>query len=186
VLLFLHVAGAITWVGLGLAVYWLLLWATRRDDPALVARLLSWLAWLDPRVTTGLLLLLGTGIWLVVDGSSRFSDPWIVVGLAGYAAALGWGWRVAEPELKRLAAVAQERGPDDPGIRAGACRLVALLRVDLAIFAVVVLAMTVKPATGTAWFWAAAGVILTAGGVLAAHAFREAGAGADQEATSAP
>lgn len=174
--LFLHVAAAIIWIGLGLAGFLLLEWADRTGDRLFAARLHSAIEWLEPAaVVGGPLLLLGSGIGLVLDGPWRFGDLWIALGLGGYAAALAIGAAFEGPQGRRLGAIVRERGADDPEAVALGRRLNALMRLDLAIFAVVVLDMTVKPTADSVGFWTTAAAILAVSGWFARRAYRAAG-----------
>jgi uncharacterized membrane protein len=172
--LFLHVVGAIAWVGTGSTILLLVVWASRADERAFFARLLAATEWLGNPMTVLLLLLLGSGIWLVLDGPWSFGTVWVGIGLGGYVAALAWGSAVIEPRSRSLQAAILERGHDAPVVRTAGVRLVALLRVELALLAVVVLAMTVKPAPDEAAFWAIAGALLAGAGLPAARALRTA------------
>jgi uncharacterized membrane protein len=179
VLLFLHVVGVIIWVGVGVTMFFLLVWADRSGDRRFVAGLLSASEWLGNPVTVALLLLLGTGIWLVLDGPWSFGDTWVALGLGGYVVALAWASRVEEREMKHLSALVREHGPDAPEVSAGGRRLLAGLTVELAILAVVVLGMTVKPAAGAVEFWAVVAAILAGAGWLALRGYRSAAVPAD-------
>lgn len=176
VLLFLHVVGAVVWIGIGLTVHVLLFWADRTREREFAARLAAAVEWIEPRaVVAGPLLLLGTGIGMVVDGPWGFGDSWIVAGLAGYASAAVLGAGFEGPEARRLGEIIRERGPDDREVIARTRRLNGLGWVELAILVVVVLSMTTKPAgAGTAGFWAVVAAILVGAGVLVVRAYRRA------------
>ncbi|MDX1510493.1 MAG: DUF2269 family protein [Nitriliruptorales bacterium] len=94
VLLFLHIAGAIVWIGIGMTGQALLVWAYRKEEFAFGAKLQEAFSGIEaPAGILGPLLGLVTGIWLVVDGPWGFTDTWIVVGIAGFGAALApWAW----------------------------------------------------------------------------------------------
>jgi uncharacterized membrane protein len=174
VLLFLHVVGAIVWVGVGLTGHALEAWFHRHGEWTLLARLQPAWASIEPLAAVGgPLLLLGTGVALVADGPWGFGDTWIVIGLSGYAAALALGVVFQAPGVRRLTAIAGERGPDDPEAIAVARRLHALMGLELAVLAVVLLAMTTKPTRGgSVGFWVVSAVILTAALGLAARGVR--------------
>jgi uncharacterized membrane protein len=195
VLLFLHVFGAVVWVGVGLTGQALEAWFHRHGEWALLARLQPAWASIEPLAgVAGPLLLLGTGIALVADGPWEFGDTWIVIGLVGYTAALTLGVVFQAPGIRRLNEIAGERGPDDPEAIALARRLHALMWLELAILGVVVLAMTTKPAgAGSVGFWAVSAAMLTAAMGLAVHGVRGRGASraqplapADAEASDRP
>lgn len=176
-LLFLHVFGAIVWIGLGLVGQSLGVWADRQGEYALAGPIYRWVAWIEPPATVlGPLLLIVTGVGLVLDGPWRFGDTYVVIGLTGFVTALVLGGTLQAPGTKRMNRLLREHGPDDPETIAAMRRLDALFWPELAILFVVLLAMTTKPVDGgTAGFWAIAIAFLAAAGFLTARGLRTAG-----------
>ena len=71
VLLFLHIVGAIVWIGIGLTGHALLVWAHRKQEWDFGAKLQEAFSGIEaPAGILGPLLGLVTGVWMVVDG------PW--------------------------------------------------------------------------------------------------------------
>lgn len=171
-LLFAHVVGAVVWVGVGFTSHVLLLWADRENERRFAARLQAAIEAIEvPVAVAGPGLLLATGIALVIDGPWSFGDTWVVVGLAGYVAALGIGAAFEGPEGRRLGEIVRERGPDDPEAIARGRRLNGVMWLELAVLAVILLAMTVKPSGGgSVAFWGAAAAIGLGAGWAAARA----------------
>ncbi len=164
VLLFLHIVGAIVWLGIGLTGHALAVWAHRKREWTFFAKLQEGFASLEaPAGILGPLLLLGTGIGLVADGPWGFTETWVVIGLAGFGAALGLGIGFQAPGLRRFNEIVRGRGADDPEAIAVGRRLNALMWPEVAILATVLLAMATKPA---GWrpvgFWISAATILGA------------------------
>lgn len=162
----LHILGAIVWIGIGLTGHALSAWAYRNGEWDFSARLQAAFASLEaPAAVLGPLLALGTGIGLVVDGPWRFTDTWIVVGLAGFGAALGLGIAFQGPGIRRYDEIVREHGPDDPEAIALGRRLNVLMWPELAILLAVVLAMATKPAGwGSVGFWVVVAAILAGAG----------------------
>ncbi|MGA2763270.1 MAG: DUF2269 family protein [Spirochaetia bacterium] len=83
-LLFLHVLGAIVWLGAGATVSLIGLRVQRSRDRGVVADFARTLRYLGLRAfMPALFVVLATGFVLVLDGSHwRISEPWILIGLA--------------------------------------------------------------------------------------------------------
>ncbi len=83
-LLFLHVLGAIVWIGGGLTLS-LVGWRARSSgDLSVAAEFSKTLRRVGlPLFTPALLVVLATGLVMALDGSGgRFSQPWILIGIA--------------------------------------------------------------------------------------------------------
>jgi uncharacterized membrane protein len=173
-LVFLHVFGAIVWIGLGLTGMSMAVWADRHGEHAFAEPVYRWVAWIEPpAIVLGPLLLIVTGVALVLDGPWGFGDTWIVIGLTGYVAALVLGLVLQAPGTKSMKALMEARGPEDPGTIAASRRLDAFLWPELAILLVVLLAMTTKPMEGgSAGFWVVVAAILAVGVALMVRGLR--------------
>ena len=171
VLLFLHIVGAIVWVGIGLTGHALAVWAYRKHEWTFFAKLQEGFGSLEaPAGILGPLLLLGTGIGLVADGPWGFTGTWVVIGLAGFGAALFLGIAFQGPGMRRFNEIVRERETHDPEAIAVGRRLNALMWPELAILATVLLAMATKPTGwGSVGFWISAATIL--GGAFAMMIF---------------
>src|SRR6478672_12730620 len=81
-----HVTGAVLWVGGGLTLTILALKAERSSDPAEMAMIAKQAAFVGERVfaPVGLLVLLA-GIGMVINFHWGWGTSWILIGLVGYA-----------------------------------------------------------------------------------------------------
>jgi uncharacterized membrane protein len=144
---FLHVLGAITWVG-GAAVIQVFGVLTKRAaDPAKSAFFASSVAFAVHRVfLPAALLVIVSGIGLTVNGNWDWGEPFIAVGLVLWAVvaliAFGFLGRAIGAAGARLAA----EGPS-PALGLRMRNLVWLSRGLLLVLVVIVFFMTVKPGT---------------------------------------
>jgi uncharacterized membrane protein len=88
-LVFLHVLGAMVWLGAWSAIAVFAWHIVRQPDLASIRRLFATMKLLGPAVFgPATLLVLGAGIWLVARYDRvSFTDPWILIGLALYVLA---------------------------------------------------------------------------------------------------
>lgn len=163
-LLFLHVATAVIWVGGATAVQFLAFRAGRAVDPLEMYRVSSSAEWLATRVfVPASALVLVFGIALVLDGPWSFDQLWIVLGLAGYAFSFLVGLLFLTPETGRIAKGIEAHGPTHETVVARIRRILAVSRFELAVLFVVLLDMSLKPEAGDGWFWVLTAAILLAG-----------------------
>ena len=137
-LLTLHLLGAITWVGGSIA---LSILGARFTGPdrAIVTPQFSWYGGTVMTGAAVVLLLAGIGLILEVDGYD-FSDPWVLVGFAGWLASAIIGGAF----LGRLGK--QAEAATDPAERDRITdRLMKIARLDTLIVVLVVIDMAVKP-----------------------------------------
>ena len=170
VLLFLHVAMAIVWLGAGLTLQLLAVKAERATDAAEMQMVAGASEWLTNRLfIPASLLVLVFGIALVVDGPWAFDQLWIVLGLAGYAASFVTGITILSPQAAKIERLLAEHGGAHPEVEEAKAKIFLASRIELAVLFAVVLDMVVKPTADSVGFWitAAAGI-----GVVAALAYR--------------
>jgi uncharacterized membrane protein len=164
VLLFLHIAAAVVWLGSGFFLQMLIFRAESSDDAPFKQGIANSSGWMAQRIfIPASLVVLVVGILLTIEGPWSFGDLWIVLGLAGYAVSFLIGILYLEPEGKRIGA-AMGAGEHERAafmIR----RINAVSRIELTILYLVVAAMVLKP-TGDD----AGTLILFAGLLLAAFA----------------
>jgi hypothetical protein len=162
-LLFVHVAGAIIWIGGGFVfqVYGMVELAS--GDRAAIARFAGNVGRIGERLfaPVGLLVFLA-GIGLMIEGDWDWGRLWVVFALVAFAGSYLLGLLVLGPTAKRIANVGPETAHGQQLIR----RVFALLRVDLLFLFAIVFAMTVKPTGDDAWTLIVAAVILLAGSAL--------------------
>ena len=153
ILLFLHVAAAIVWLGSGSMILTLVVRAERTDDRVLLKKLAENSKWLAQRIFIPFsLAVLVFGILLTIEGPWSFGDVWIVLGLAGYAVSFLTGILFLEPEGKRIDAAMSAHGPESPQAAHHLRRINVVQRVELVILFLVVAVMVLKPTgddTGT-------------------------------------
>ncbi len=92
------------------------------------------------------LVVIALGIWLVpVEEDLSFSQPWIWLSLVLVAVTMVQNGIYSAPEGKRIARLAEERGPEDREVRRRLSRLLWLGRLDVLILVVVLWLMVFKP-----------------------------------------
>jgi uncharacterized membrane protein len=143
-LLFVHVSLAVIWVGGSLMMQFFGIRASMSGDPSRFATLGADIKWIADRVfIPASLLAFLSGILLVVESDFyRFSDDWIVIGLALYATTFFSGILVLGPESARVGRLTADGSPE-AGPRA--LRLMMLSRLDLVVLFLMIYDMTVKP-----------------------------------------
>jgi uncharacterized membrane protein len=155
-LLFVHVAGAVVWLGGGfiLQVYGMVV--ERGGDHAEMAQFAGRAGHLGERVfvPTSFLVLLA-GIGLMIEGPWSWGDLWVVYALIAFAISFALGLGILTPLAKRLPVV----GPATDEGQAIIRRIFAVLRVDLVLLFSIVFAMTVKPTSDDTWTVVLAGAI---------------------------
>jgi uncharacterized membrane protein len=162
-LLFVHLAGAIIWVGGAFLfqVYGMI--EVRSGDPAVVARFAGNAGRIGERLFTPVsLLVVLAGIGLMIDGDWPWDRLWVVFALAAFAGSFLLGVSVLGPTAKRIEAV----GPETEAGQRLISRIFALLRVDLLFLFAIVFAMVVKPTGDDVWTIVVVAAILVAGAAV--------------------
>ncbi|HET7521092.1 MAG TPA: DUF2269 family protein [Candidatus Limnocylindria bacterium] len=92
-LLFLHIVGAVAWVGGGLMLMAVGMATLRGGDPAAASAFGRTLGWVGPRIfTPAVVLVLITGPWLVLTSSAwDFTQLWVIIGIACFVLAFAVG-----------------------------------------------------------------------------------------------
>ena len=140
-LLFGHVLGATMWVGGAIAGSILVLRgiSSDTDDKLATLRLMDRVG---PIFPIGAALVLGLGIWMVVDIEGiGFGDPWLIIAYAAIGLS-GVVQAIVGPRLERLR-TALEAGDDDAHERWA--RIARIVPLDAALLVVALWAMTTKP-----------------------------------------
>ena len=146
VLLFLHIAFAIVWLGSGFLLQVLGFKADASRDPVKILGLAEDADWLTNRLfVPSSLAVLVLGIWLTVDGPWSFGDLWIVLGLVGYALTFVTGIAFIAPQGRRIGAAIERDGGMSPAAVAEVRKLFLIGRVDLVVLFAVVADMALKP-----------------------------------------
>ena len=143
-----HVGLAVFWVGGGLTLTVLALWAERTSDPREMALIAKQAAFVGERFFAPAgLLVLGMGIAMVVNLHYGWGTTWIDLGLAGYAVTFLTGLLVLGPQAKRIGKLIETKGPEDSETQAAIKRILLLARVDEGVLLLVVADMVLKPFT---------------------------------------
>jgi uncharacterized membrane protein len=146
ILLFLHIAAAIAWIGSGLLLQVLIEMANRRRDEPTFGALVRYTAELGLKLfVPASLVVLVFGLALVANGPWTFGQLWVVLGLVGFATTFVTGAFVLKPRADRLAEVTPDDGVLGPEAKVEALRLLALGRLDYVVLGVIVFDMAVKP-----------------------------------------
>ncbi len=83
---FIHVLGAIIWVGGGVMLSLIGARARKSDDPRLIGEFARTLSYIGLRVLTpAVVAVLLSGLWLVLTGSEwKFTQLWVLLGLGAF------------------------------------------------------------------------------------------------------
>jgi uncharacterized membrane protein len=163
-LLFIHVAMAVIWVGGGLMMQMFGIRASMSGEPRRMAELGADIEWLGNRLLapTSLLAFL-SGVLLVVESDFYgFGDDWIVIGLALYATTFLGGLLFIGPESGRIGKLT---AAGSPAAGPRVLRLIMIARFDLVLLFLLIYDMTVKPSFDDAAsiLWGLAGAAVAAG-----------------------
>ncbi len=144
VLLFVHVAMAVAWVGGAFMLLVLGFRYSQSEDRSRMASFGQDIEWVAKRVfTPASLIAFVTGVWLVVDSDFYgFGDDWIVMGLLLYATTFLAGLLFLGPESKRIGQLAEQGSPEAPP---RILRLILLARLNVVLLFLIIYVMTVKP-----------------------------------------
>ena len=141
-----HVGLAVFWVGGGLTLTVLALWAERKSDPAEMALIARQAAFVGERFFAPAgLLVLGMGIAMVVNLGLDWGKFWIVAGLVGYAVTFLTGLLFLGPQAKRIGRLIETSGPAAAETQAAIRRILRVARVDEGVLLLVVADMVLKP-----------------------------------------
>ena len=143
-----HVTGAVLWVGGGLTLTILALKAERSSEPTEMAMIARQAAFVGERVFAPVgLLVLAMGIAMVVNLNLDWGTSWILIGLIGYAITFLTGILVLGPQAKRIGQLIETVGAEDAETRAAIKRILLIARVDVGVLLLVLAAMILKPFT---------------------------------------
>jgi uncharacterized membrane protein len=146
VLLFLHVLGAAVWIGGEAATVALRAVALRSGGRQRTVALVRDTDRLNNLVISpAVAVLLGAGIWLVLEGHWGFDRFFVIFGLAGFAASSLLGGAVTAPSGKALHKAAELHGPDSPEVGSLLRRIQLGLLLDLILLTAIVFVMATKP-----------------------------------------
>jgi uncharacterized membrane protein len=147
-LLFLHVLGAALWAG-GAVIYYVLV---ERMNVASDRQALSGLLSHSEKVgqfyfMPAALVTLIAGIFLVLRGDWRWSEPFVIVGLVGVAITVVVGAILSTPREKALEEALSSPNSSYDDVRRAFGPVRAIARLDVLLLVVIIFFMTVKPGT---------------------------------------
>ena len=146
VLLFLHILGAALWIGGEAAMVALRAFALRSGDRQRTVALVRDTDRLNSLVISPAVgVLLGAGIWLVLEGHWGFDRFFVVFGLAGFTVSSLLGGMFTFPSGKALHKAAEEHGPDSAQVGSLLKRIQFGLLLDVLILTAIVFVMATKP-----------------------------------------
>jgi uncharacterized membrane protein len=143
---FLHIAGAVVWVGSGLYFQYAGTRLRRAGDAEAFAAFAKQVVAATPLMIGSSVSVLVAGLALVLYAPGLdFTDAWIVLGLVGYAATFVTGTWFIRPRAERLAELIAAEGPAAAATQAAVAQIFAISRVDQVVLLAVIAVMVFKP-----------------------------------------
>ena len=141
----IHILMAIIWVGGGFTTQFLV--SRLRSEPVRMVKTAKDVEWMGNHIfLPASLVLLAMGLWMVFGFELwEITDTWVLIGLGGIVATIITGAGYLGPSIKKINAMVDERGVEDPEVAAKIERLFVISRIDLAVLTLVVLDMAIKP-----------------------------------------
>lgn len=162
-LLFVHVAGAIVWVGGGFYVQMYGMIELRAGDPTAIARFARNAGRLGERLFTPTsIVVLLAGVGLMIDGDWPWGRLWVDFALVAWVGSALLGAGYLGPTAKRIAIVGPQTAEGQRLIR----RVFAFLRIDLMFLFAIVFTMVVKPTLDDVWIVVVVAALLVAGAAV--------------------
>ena len=159
-LLFVHICGAIVWLGGAFLfqVYGMI--ELRTGDTAAIARFAGNAGKIGERLFTPTsLVVVLAGIGLMMDGDWPWGRLWVVFALVAFTGSFLLGITTLAPTAKQIPVV----GPETPEGQALIRKIFGLLRIDLMFMFAIVFAMVVKPTSDDVWVVVIVAALLVAG-----------------------
>jgi len=142
----IHVLVAVFWVGGGVLLTALALWAMGKHDPEEMATVARQAAFVGERLFAPAgLIVLAMGITMVINDHIGFGTTWVVIGLVGYAATFTTGIAFLSPRAKRIAELLETKGAAAPETQAAIKEILLISRIDVGVLLLVVADMLMKP-----------------------------------------
>ena len=144
---FVHVVGVIVWLGGAVIAQVFGILAKRSADPLRSAAFGRDMAFIGPKVfLPASIVVLVSGVLLTEDGNWPWSEPFVVLGIIGWAAVSLIAFAYLTRAMGRVGARMAAEGPS-PELGAEVNRLVLLARVLILVLFAIVFVMVVKPGT---------------------------------------
>jgi uncharacterized membrane protein len=142
----IHVSVAVFWVGGGILLTALALWAQTKSDPEELATVARQAAFVGERLFAPAgLVVLAMGITMVINDHIGFGTTWVVIGLVGYAVTFTTGIAFLSPRAKRMAELLETKGAAAEETQAAIREILLIARVDVGVLLIVVADMLLKP-----------------------------------------
>ncbi len=169
-LLFVHLTGAIIWIGGGFLFQVYGMVELRSGDAAAIARFAGNAGRIGERLFTPTsVIVVLAGIGLMINGDWPWGRLWVVFSLVAFTGSFLLGAGVLGPTAKRIEAV----GPQTPEGQRLIRRIFALIRVDLLFLFAIVFAMVVKPTGDDVLLIVVMAVILVVGAAISLRGLSE-------------
>jgi uncharacterized membrane protein len=145
--LFVHISAAVVWIGGATVAQVFGVLAKRSGDPAQGAAFGQAMAFIGPKVfAPASLVVLVSGVFLTEDGNWDWSEPFVWLGIVGWAVVAFTAFAYLTRAMGRVGARMAAEGPS-PDLGAEVDRLVLLARVLILVLFAIVFVMVVKPGT---------------------------------------
>jgi uncharacterized membrane protein len=142
----IHVLVAVFWVGGGVLLTVLALWAHSKHDPEELATVARQAAWVGEKLFAPAgLIVLAMGITMVINDHIGFDTTWVIIGLVGYALTFTTGIAFLAPRAKRIAGLLETKGAAAPETQAAIDEILLISRIDVGVLLIVVADMLMKP-----------------------------------------
>lgn len=147
IILFVHILAAMLWIGGTTALQVLALRAKGSGDGKRLHRMSKEAEWMGTRVLTPIsIVLLLAGTSLAIIGPYGFSQPFVLVGLVGFASSIAGGITLGQIG-KRMETAIETHGVNHPDVRNWVGKIATVGRIELVVLVTVVFFMVVKPGT---------------------------------------
>ena len=146
---YLHILAAMTWLGTQVYLQVTATRLARANDPERMAAFAKDAEYTGTHLimpSTILLLLMGIAL-VAYSPVYAFTDTWILLAFAGFAATFVTGAFVIGPASGKIGALLESEGPSSVEAQALIRRIFAVSRVDLVVLLLVVADMVFKPGT---------------------------------------
>jgi uncharacterized membrane protein len=144
---YVHILTAMIWLGTSIYLQFTATRLAKANDPARMATFAKDAEYTGTHLimpSTILLLLMGIAL-VAYSPAYGFTDAWILLAFAGYAATFVTGAFVIGPTTGKIGALIESEGPASPEAQALIRRIFAVSRVDLVVLLLVVADMVFKP-----------------------------------------
>jgi uncharacterized membrane protein len=142
----IHVIAAVIWIGGGALLTILGGLAERKNDPVELATIARQAATVGEKLFAPAgLVVVAMGIAMMVNTNWGWGRFWVIAGLVGYAITFVTGIAVLSPLAKKVTALVEKKGPNDPETTAQIKKILLIARVDVMLLLLVVVDMVTKP-----------------------------------------